>query len=471
MAQDPSEAPQQDLPRIVPLIAASALFLENMGATVLATALTEIARDFQVDPIDLKLALTSYLISLAVFIPASGWVADRFGTRTVFCWAMGVFAVGSIACAFSGQIWELVASRVVQGAGGAMMIPVARLVVVRSVSKEKLIAAMAILTMPGLLGPIVGPPLGGFCATYLTWHWIFWINVPVAMLGILAARARLPQIHGDGSDAFDLRGFLLSGPGLALTLIGATTIGVEHTDHRLAAACLAAGVVLLIAYVRHALRHPAPVIDLRLLSIRNFRIGMIGGFLFRVGGGAVPFLLPLYIQLGLDRTAFESGAITFAVGIGAFAMKICANRILRWVGFRNVLVVNGLIAGMLVAIPVVFHAGMPGWVMIAILMLTGFTRSLQFTSSNAVLFADVPADKMSRATTLMAVAQEMTGSIGITIAAVALTIAASGMATGATGTAQFVPAFLTVAAIATSCAFVYMTLPRDVGAVLTGRRR
>lgn len=471
MAQDPSDAPQAELPRIVPLIAASALFLENLGATVLATALADIARDFQVDPIDLKLALTSYLISLAVFIPASGWVADRFGTRTVFCWAMTVFAIGSIACAFSGQIWELVASRVLQGAGGAMMVPVARLVVVRSVSKDKLISAMAVLTMPALLGPIVGPPLGGFCATYLTWHWIFWINVPVALLGIFAARARLPQIHSEAPDAFDLRGFLLSGPGLALTLIGATTIGVERADHRIAALCLAAGIALLIAYVRHAYRHPAPVIDLRLLEIRNFRIGMIGAFLFRVGAGAVPFLLPLYIQLGLGRTAFESGAITFAVGIGAFAMKICANRILRFAGFRNVLSINGFFAGALVAIPLVFHVGMPGWVMIAILMLTGFTRSLQFTSTNAVLFADVPTDKMSRATTLMAVAQELTGSIGITIAAVALGIAAAGASTGTSGTAQFVPAFLVIAAIAMASGFVYLRLPRDVGSALTGRRR
>ena len=471
MAQDPSEAPQQELPRIVPLIAASALFLENMGATVLATALTDIARDFNVDPIDLKLALTSYLISLAVFIPASGWIADRFGTRTVFCWAMSVFAVGSIACAFSGAIWELVASRVLQGAGGAMMVPVARLVVVRSVPKDKLINAMAVLTMPALLGPIIGPPLGGFCATYLSWHWIFWINVPVAMLGILAARARLPQIHGDAPGAFDMRGFLLSGPGLALTLIGATTIGVAHADHRIAVGCLVVGIALLVAYVRHAYRHPAPVLDLRLFEIRNFRIGMIGAFLFRVGAGAVPFLLPLYIQLGLGRTAFESGAITFSVGIGAFTMKMCAARILRFAGFRNVLTVNGFFAGALVAIPLIFYAGMPSWIMLTILMLTGFTRSLQFTSTNAVLFADVPGDKMSRATTLMAVAQELTGSVGITIAAVALSIAAAGMATGTAGTAQFVSAFLTVSVVAMSSGFVYMRLPRDVGTALTGRRR
>ncbi|MCM0022227.1 MAG: MFS transporter [Tagaea sp.] len=459
-----------DLPRSVPLIAASALFVENLSATVLSTALASIAADFGADPVDLKLALTSYLISLAVFVPASGWVADRFGTRTVFCWAMAVFALGSIAAAFSTGIGTLVAARVVQGAGGAMMIPVARLVVVRGVAKDKLIGAMAVLTMPALVGPILGPPLGGFCATYLTWHWIFWLNVPFSLLGISAALWRLPQIRADLREAFDARGFFLVGPGLALALTGVTTVGVARADRALAIAAIAMGALLLILYVRHARRHPSPVLDLALLRIPTFRIGVMGGFFFRVGAGATPFLLPLLIQLGFERTAFESGLITFATALGAFMMKLCAPPILRAAGFWNVLVFNGLLAGTLVAVPVLFDAAMPAWAMTAILIAAGFSRSLQFTSSNAVLFADMPPEKMSRATTFVAVLGELSGSIGITLAAIALDMASGGLPTGASGPGQFAPAFLAVGGVAAACALVYATLPRDAGSSLTARR-
>jgi EmrB/QacA subfamily drug resistance transporter len=458
-----------DLPRSVPLIAASALFVENLSATVLSTALASIAADFGVDPVDLKLALTSYLISLAVFVPASGWVADRFGTRTVFRAAMAIFAVGSIACAFADGIGALVAARVVQGVGGAMMIPVARLVVVRSVEKDKLIGAMAVLTMPALVGPILGPPLGGFCATYLTWHWIFWLNVPFSLLGIALA-GRLPQFKADAREAFDARGFFLIGPGLALALTGLTTIGVENADHTLAAAAIAGGAMLLVLYVWHAKRHAAPVLDLNLLRIPTFRIGTMGGLFFRIGAGATPFLLPLLIQLGFGRTAFESGLITFATALGAFAMKLCAPPILRAAGFRNVLVFNGLLAGVLLAAPALFDASMPAWAMMAILIVAGFSRSLQFTSSNAVMFADVAPAQMSRATTFVAVFGELSGSIGITVAAIALDLASSGAATGAAGAGQFLPAFLIVGGIASLCSLVYATLPRDAGASLTNRR-
>jgi EmrB/QacA subfamily drug resistance transporter len=458
-----------DLPRAVPLIAASALFVENLSATVLATALASIAADFGVDPVDLKLALTSYLISLAVFVPASGWVADRFGARTVFRAAMAVFAAGSIACAFADGIASLVAARVVQGIGGAMMIPVARLVVVRSVEKEKLIGAMAVLTMPALVGPILGPPLGGFCATYLTWHWIFWLNLPFVVLGIALA-GRLPQLKAETREAFDARGFFLIGPGLALALTGVTTIGVERADHVLAALAIAAGGALIALYVAHARRHSAPVLDLSLLRIATFRIGVMGGFLFRVGAGATPFLLPLLIQLGFERTAFESGLITFSTALGAFLMKLCAPPILRAAGFRNVLVFNGFLAGTLVAAPVLFDASMPAWAMMGILIVAGFARSLQFTSSNAVLFADIPAEKMSRATTFVAVLGELSGSIGITVAAIALDKASGGAATGAAGPGQFLPAFLAVGGIAFACGLVYARLPRDAGAALTRRR-
>jgi EmrB/QacA subfamily drug resistance transporter len=451
--------------RYVPLIAATALFIENIDATVLSTALASIALDFGVEAINLKLVLTAYLVSLAVFIPASGWIADRFGTRTVFCWAMAVFGIGSIACALSTGLWTLVFARILQGAGGAMMIPAARLVVVRSVPKDQLIGAMAVLTMPALVGPILGPPVGGFFATYLSWPWIFWINVPLAAFGILVAARYLPQIKAQTQAAFDVAGFFMIGPGLALTLIGATAIGLDVIRPIYAGAMAATGIALIALYCRHALRCEAPVLDLRLLRIPTFRIGVIGGFFFRVGAGATPFLLPLLMQLGFARSAFESGIVTFATGIGAFLMKILAPKILRAIGFRRVLIWNAFVAGAFIAVPAGFDASMTGVLLSAILLVGGFSRSLQFTSSNAVLFSDVAPDQMARATTFAAVLQELSGSIGISIAALVLAAAT----TDTLGAAQFVPAFLTVGVIAGCAGIVFLSMPKNAGASLVGR--
>jgi EmrB/QacA subfamily drug resistance transporter len=456
--------------RYVPLIAASALFVENIDATVLATALASIAEDFGVDAIDLKLVLTCYLVSLAVFIPASGWIAERYGTRTVFCWAMAVFAAGSVACALSTGLWSLVFARILQGAGGAMMIPTARLVVVRSVPKEKLIAAMAVLTTPALIGPILGPPIGGFFTTYLSWPWIFWINVPLAAMGILLAARYLPQIRADSQADFDARGFFMIGPGLALTLVGATAIGLEVIAPLYAAAMAATGLLLIAFYCRYAWRHPSPVLDLRLLKIPTFRIGVTGGFLFRVGAGATPFLLPLLLQLGFARSAFESGIVTFATGVGALAMKICAPKILRAVGFRRVLVFNAFVAAVFISIPITFTAAMAGTTLSAILLLGGFSRSLQFTSTNAVLYADVPPEQTGRASTFAAVLQELSGSIGISIAALALAAASGGAPTGSAGPAQFVPAFVAVGFIAACSGVVFLAMPKTAGAALVAKR-
>ena len=455
--------------RIVPLIAATALFVENLNSTVLSTALVTVASDFGVDPVVLKLALTSYLVSLAVFVPASGWIADRFGTRTVFCWAMGVFALGSAGCALSGGLWTLIAARIVQGAGGAMMIPVARLVVLRSVPKAELVGALAVLSMPSLLGPIIGPPVGGFFATYFTWHWIFWINLPLTALGVLLAQRLLPQIRAETESVFDLRGFLLVGPGLALTLSGVTVLGLDRVPPLLALAFCAVGVLLIAVYCRHALAIQAPVIDLRLLRAPVFRVGVIGSFLFRVGAGATPFLLPLLLQVGFGMTAFASGTLTFATGVGAFSMKLVAPRILRAFGFRQVLIFNGVVAGTFVAVPALFWAGMPAAAILALLLVGGFSRSLQFTSSNVVLFADIAPNDMARATTFAAVLQELSGSIGIAIAALVLDWATHMSASGTLTSVEFAYAFWIAGALAGGCSFAYLWMPASAGASLVAR--
>ena len=306
---------------LIPLIVATALFMENLDATVLATSLPAIAKDIGANPINLKLALTTYLLALAIFIPASGWMADRFGAKNIFRAAMVVFAAGSIACALSTGLGSLVAARVLQGMGGAMMTPVGRLIVLRTVPRTEIIGAIAWLSIPALVGPVLGPPLGGFITTYFNWRWIFWINIPVALAGIALITRYIPDVREEAPKGFDLRGFLLIGPGLSMFLTGVTLLGLGLVTQETVVAVIFAGAALLAAYVWHALRTPEPIIDLKLLAIPTFRAGVVGGFLFRTGLGAGPFLLPLLFQAGFGMTAFQSGMLTFATGVGSLFMK------------------------------------------------------------------------------------------------------------------------------------------------------
>ncbi len=287
------------------LIIATALFMENMDGTVISTSLPAIALDLHQDPIVLKLALTSYMLTLAVFIPASGWVADRFGARTVFCSAIVVFTLGSILCGASSSLSTLIAARVFQGLGGAMMVPVGRLVLLRSVAKSDLVSAMAYLTVPALIGPVAGPPLGGFITTYFHWRWIFWINVPIGVLGVLLSLRFIQNLREEVVPRFDFKGFVWSGVGLLSLISGLSMIGRGIAPYGLVAAMIAIGVLSLAAYVRHANDKPDAILDLKLLKIPTFFAGVIGGLLFRIGIGAMPFLLPLLLQVGFGLTPFE----------------------------------------------------------------------------------------------------------------------------------------------------------------------
>jgi EmrB/QacA subfamily drug resistance transporter len=452
---------------LIPLIVATGLLIENLDATVLVTAIPSMARDFDINPVHLKLAMTSYLLTLAVFIPASGWIADRFGARNVFCTAMGIFALGSIACALSTTLAEIVAGRVLQGVGGAMMVPVGRLVVLRNVPRAEIVGAMALLAMPALLGPILGPPVGGFITTYAGWHWIFWINIPIAAAGIVLAIAFIPQVKEASSPQFDWRGFALVGPGLATLLGGMSLLGLERGIGWWALLLAVAGAALLAGYVRHALRRASPLIDLRLLAIPSFKTAAIGGFLFRVGVGATPFLLPLLLQVGMGKTAFQSGLITFVTGAGALAMKMMAPRILARFGFRKVLTINGFVATLFVTAPLLFLVGTPIPLMMVLLFLGGLSRSLQFTSVNAVIYADIEAEALSRAATFSAVLQELSGSVGI--AAAALVLQASQTAGTELTAGQFVWAFLVIALISLVAVPAFSRLAPDAGQALTSR--
>jgi EmrB/QacA subfamily drug resistance transporter len=447
---------------------AAGLFMTQVDATVLSTAIPVMAVDFAIDPVHLKLALTSYLLAIAIFIPASGWIADRLGARNVFATAMAVFALGSIACALSQNLGEIVAARVLQGVGGAMMVPVGRLVVLRTIPRSQVVGAFAMLAMPAMVGPILGPPVGGFLATYATWHWIFWINVPFAAAAIVLALRYIPDVSEVGSVSFDWLGFALVGPGLCALLAGFSVIGMNLLSGWQIAATIGIGALLLAAYVMHASRTLNALIDLRLLSNLPFRCGVTGGFLFRLGVGASAFLLPLLLQVGLGYTAFQSGLVTFASGIGAFLMKAIAPRILRSYGFRRVLVANAFIAAALSALPAFFALGLPIVVMLLVLLALGFSRSLQFTSSNLVLYADMPEASLSRATTFQSVLQELSISVGIAAAALALHGAILISGEDALVAWHFVPAFLIFALLSLASVAPLSALPSDVGRGLTG---
>jgi EmrB/QacA subfamily drug resistance transporter len=453
---------------LLPLIVASALFMETLDSTVLSTSLPAIAADFGESPIVLKLALTSYLLSLAVFIPASGWVADRFGARLIFRLALFIFISASIACGLSGSIGELVAARVVQGIGGAMMVPVGRLVILRSVKKSEVVGAFAWFTIPALVGPVVGPPLGGFITTYLDWRWIFWINVPVGLLGIVLATVFFPDIRGETRERFDSRGFLLAGVGLATFVTGSTTIGLGVLPISVVVLLLTVGVALLAAYVWHSRRVANPIVDLKLLRLLTFRTSIVGGLLFRIGVGALPFLLPLLLQLAFGMTPFQSGLITLAMAVGAITMKFLAVPILRWFGFRNVLIATAFITGAFIVALTSFTAAMPAAVMIAILLVGGFFRSLQFTGVNSIAYDEVPRERISRATAMMSMMQQLGMSIGISVAAITLSFTSGGEAIVRN---DFVVPFIVIALVAVSSALIYWRLPANAGEEMSGHRK
>jgi EmrB/QacA subfamily drug resistance transporter len=456
---------------LVPLIVACALFMENLDATVLSTALPAIAQDLHQSPIQLKLALTSYLLTLAVFIPASGWVADRFGTRIVFRLAILIFAVGSALCGFANSIGTLVAARALQGVGGAMMVPVGRLVILRTIPRSELVGALAWLTIPALLGPVLGPPVGGFITTYFTWRWIFWINLPMACLGLVLATLFIPNVRGEIVSRFDYLGFALSGFGLAGLVSGSAALDASGMPIWIVLSLILAGSVSVIFYVLHARRAESPILDLKLLRFPTFRAGIVGGTLFRIGVGAMPLLLPLQLQLGFGMTPLNSGLLTFVTAVGAIGMKTATGAILKRFGFRTVLMFNAVISGAMIAAPAFFIRATPITVMLAILFVGGFFRSLQFTCINAISYAEVEQREMSQATSFTSVFQQIALSLGITVGASMLQLSLAIRHSETLRVSDFVFPYLVVGFIAASSFVSFARLPKDAGEEVAGRKR
>jgi EmrB/QacA subfamily drug resistance transporter len=455
--------------RGIALIVASALFMEQLDSTVLSTALPTMARSFNVDPLHMSVALTAYLLSLAVFIPASGKLADRFGSRTVFRGAIVLFTVGSMLCGQAPSLKFLVVARLIQGLGGAMMVPVARLVLLRSVPKSELVSAMAWLLIPATIGPILGPPVGGMIVTYLSWRWIFYINVPVGILGFYLVTRFIEEVREKVPGPFDIIGFVLSGIALSCLIFGLEMASRGVTSLTFTGLLVGTGILAAGLYAWHARGYPAPILDFRLMRIRTFGVSVAGGTLARIAVGALPFLLPMMLQLGFGFSAAESGLITFASAIGSLLMKAGAQLFLRWLGFRNVLVYIGPIGTVLLGMSALFRPDWPVFWIYAILVVGGFFQSLQFMSLNTVAYADVPRDKMSSATSFYTTFQQMSLTLGIATAAGALAASESLFGRGTPALMDYSMAFLFVSVISIFSPLVCLLMDRNAGEELSGR--
>jgi EmrB/QacA subfamily drug resistance transporter len=465
-------APDQR-PVLIALIVACAFFMEMFDGTVIATALPQMAQTFHDNPVNVSIGISAYLITLAVFIPASGWMADRFGSKTIFASAIVVFTVASVLCGFANGLPAFVAARVLQGIGGAMMVPVGRLVVMRSSDKRDLIRLSQYVTMPGLIAPVLGPPIGGFITTFATWRWIFFLNVPIGILGLALVFAFMENHRAAERRAFDGVGFVLSGTGLAALVFGLDQLARPNVNHWLLAWLLGGGTivtVLALVYLRRA-RHP--ILDLSLARIPTFvRGNLLGGTGFRIVIGSTLLLWPLLFQVGFGMTAFASGLVIVGCAGGDFLMKAYAVRILRRFGFRRTLVVNGVIAAATIALCAAFTRETPIVVIVAVLFVIGLTRSVQLGASSALAYVDVPPERMSAATSLGSAVQQCSWSLGVAFATSLIGAAAALRHPSIAGyeSDDFRLAFVAVAVLALASALDFLRLDPDAGSAASGHQ-
>ncbi len=457
--------------RALPLTVAAALFMENMDSSVIATALPAIAADIGSDPVSLKLAFTTYLLGLVVALPVSGWVADRFGAKHVFRLAIVLFTVSSIMCGFAHSLGWLVFARGLQGMSAALMSPVGRIILLRNVPKADYVNALAWLTLPALVGPLIGPPVGGFFTTYFDWRWIFWMNLPMGVLGLVAATYLMPDTRGEEGIRFDFKGALLAGAGLLCTVFGLTIVGRGLLSGVYVSILILVGAMLIALYVRHAARVENPILDFRLMRVATFRAGVLGGGIYRIGVGAIPFLMPLMLQLGFGMSAFASGMITASSALGALVMKAGAGKIIRRFGFRTLLLVNGFISVVFMAVNALFTPGTPAVVIMVVLVIAGFLRSLQFTSMNAMAYSDIEKQDMSGASALFTVAQQLSLAAGVAIGALFLDVSVWARGGNSLAPTDFSITLLLVALLSGLSILQFLRLPVDAGATVSGAVR
>ncbi|PHM39707.1 putative citrate/iron-citrate/zinc-citrate efflux transporter [Xenorhabdus mauleonii] len=403
----------------LPWIAAIAFFMQSLDATILNTALPAIAKSLNHSPLAMQPAIVSYTLTVAMLIPVSGWLADRFGTRRVFIYAVFLFSLGSLACALSHNITFLVISRVIQGVGGAMMMPVARLALLRTYPRSELLPILSFVTMPGLLGPILGPMLGGLLVSYATWHWIFIINIPIGLLGIIYARKNMPNLTMPKSP-FDFLGFLLFGLGLVMISVSFDLFGDDTLAGYIPLALLAGGMTILIGYIFHAKKHKNPLIDLRLFRTHTFSVGIAGNIATRLGTGSLSFILPLMLQVGFGYSAVIAGIMMAPNAIGSIFAKPFIPKLLSRFGYRNTLIWVTVVIGVMISQFSLQTPGFPIAFLIIPLFILGMAMSTQFTAMNTITLGDLNDNNASAGNSLLAVTQQLSISFGVTVSAAVL---------------------------------------------------
>jgi len=450
----------------LPWIAAMAFFMQALDATILNTALPAIAHSLDRSPLAMQSAVISYILTVAMLIPVSGWFADRFGTRKVFIVAVFLFSLGSLACALSNTLSLLVISRVIQGIGGAMMMPVARLALLRAYPRSELLPVLNFVTIPGLVGPVLGPLLGGVLVTWATWHWIFLINIPIGILGIIYARKYMPDFTTP-KRRFDMKGFLLFGLGLVGISSGIELLGEQVVSSLTAVGVLAGGFILLLLYVLHARRHPTPLLPLPVFKTRTFSVGIIGNIATRLGTGCIPFLMPLMLQVGFGYTALLAGCMMAPTALGSILAKSMVTRVLRWFGYRKTLVWISVIIGVLIAS---FALQTPEMGLVAILIplfVLGMAMSTQFTAMNTITLADLNDANASSGNSMLAVTQQLSIGFGVAVSAAVLRFYEN---FGGSTFQHFHATFLTMGAITVVSALVFLLLKPGDGRNLISDR-
>lgn len=465
----PTESPEA-ASRTVALIVAAAFFMETLDGSVITTALPAIAADFGSTPLGMSLSVTAYLVAMAVFVPAAGWCAERFGARNVFAAAVAVFTCASALCALAPTAWSFVAARTLQGAAAAFMSPVGRLVVLHETPRQRLIEALATITWPGLVGPVVGPPLGGWIVTYASWHWIFLLNVPLGLVGVWLILRHVPRHPPGPRTRFDAAGFVLTALALALVVEGLSRLGEQRGHAAGAAAAVALGVACAVAAVWHARRVPAPLLDLRALGVQTFRVSAAtAGFVSRIAINAAPFLLPLMFQIGFGMSALQAGTMLLAYMAGNLAMKSATTPLLRRFGFRRVLAVNGVLCCATLLACGLLSPDDPAPVMYTVLFLAGLSRSMNFTAITTLAFADVGAGQRAGASGLAAMLQQVAMTLGVALAACGLLLSQAWRGAPALALEDFRHVWFALAAVMALVAAAMLRLPPEAGAEVSRR--
>jgi EmrB/QacA subfamily drug resistance transporter len=442
--------------------------MEQLDSTIIVVAIPNMAASLHETPVRLSLAITSYLLSLAVFIPISGWIADRFGARSVLCAAFAVFTTASALCGLATNLPILVAMRVLQGVGGAMMNPVGRLILLRAFPRDQLVRAMSYVSLPSLVGPTLGPILGGLITTYASWRWIFYVNIPFGVLAILVASRAVENVRGSAPSRFDTPGFLICGMALASLQFFLETVGRHAVGVALQVATAAVGIGCMLLYLRYARRRSNPVLDLTLFRIRTFRVGSLAGGLCRIGISAPSFLLPLLLQVGFGLSPIQSGSLTFATSLGAAPIRVVSAVALRRFGFGRLLVGNSVVCAAAIAGLAALSKNTPHWLILLAIIGMGLVRSLQFNGLQMLSYAEMPQAQLSRATSLGSVVQQLTMGLGVSISAALL-----GMLSGPGGmpsVPQFRAVFLLIALLPLMAMPGFMALRPEDGAEVSGHR-